>query len=142
MVYQSNERSPNQQIIVVRLSTTMKILAELPGVALEKRHPLLTPCTTQSNNDRTILKALTPCTTQSNNDRTILKALTPCTTQSNNDRTMLMAQTTSWSKLIINVMLQNSCTAAGFTKRLYRTKELLWTVDVDNVTRNNRSKYA
>ena len=108
MVYQSNERSPNQQIIVVRLSTTMKILAEFPGVALEKRHPLLTPCTTQSNNDRT----------------------------------MLMALKTSWPKLIINVMLQNSCTAAGFTKRLYRTKELLWPVDVDNVTRNNRSKYA
>ena len=32
------------------------------------------------------------------------------------------------------------CITAGFTKRSYRTKERMWTFNIDHVTRNNRRK--
>ena len=51
-----------------------------------------------------------------------------------------MSPCTTQSRFGSNTFLsQKSCATAGFTKRSYRTEELMWTFDVDHVNLNSRN---
>ena len=78
------------------------------------------------------------CTGVQNNH--VQELMIHCTTQSRSGRAITMMGATSCFEN--HVPLPVSRTTAGVTKRSYRAKELMWTFDVDHVTRNNRTKHA